>query len=63
MRPGRDVAQRLGGQEHGDAIGGAPERRRLGADVAQFEQRVVYERVIHDVEWHEQMVVRKMGRV
>ena len=48
----RHVAQRLGRQQHADAIGGAAERRRRGALVAQLHQRVVHERVIDDVKRH-----------
>ena len=58
-RPRRNVAERLGGQQDRNAIGGTPELRRWRRDVAQFHERVVDERMIDEVDGHGRIVMRK----
>ena len=41
----RQIPQRLGDQEHADAIGDLAELFRLGVDVAKLTERVVNQRV------------------
>ena len=47
---GRQIAQRFGHQQHADAIGDLAELFGFGFDVAKLAERVVNERVRHEVD-------------
>ena len=48
----RHVSQRFRGQQNADAVGCPPERGWISADVAQFHERVMHQRMIDDVKRH-----------
>ena len=47
---GRQIAQRLGDQQHADAIGDLAEVFRLGVDVAKLAERVVNQRMWNEMD-------------
>ena len=49
---GRQLAQRLGRQEHADAIGRAAKRGRVGPHVTQFHQGIVNQWVFDEMKRH-----------
>ena len=61
MRLRRDILQRLGCQQHRYAIGGAAELRRRGSHVAQLHERIVDERMVDDVNRHDELDPRFNG--
>jgi len=46
------VLERFGREQDADAVGGAAEGRRFGANVAQLHERVLHERVFDEVKRH-----------
>jgi len=56
LGPGRQLAQGFSGQQDADSDGQAPERVRLGCDVAKREQDVLDERMADEDDGHAQTI-------